>query len=1130
MSQRSLLCVVVTLACLSGCEKPPDAQDGLGAADAAHASDGATVVSEEEVYRVFRAAWMSAKRAKEEGSSFAPSDAAIYAVALARDGYDIPRSQVSKIVQKAEDRRDWRAPFRSLSFESKLAELQDLAAAEDRMPTFEEYRRLVVGYAEGGESISDTERGISGRDRGSQPGNEAARARCRELNRKVKQLTEAGRYTEAARLAEEAVEASKAAFGPESPEYAIDLGNLASLYMLMHEYAKAKPPIEEATAIEKLLGDDGPNYAVSLRNLATLYLSMGEYGKAEPLFLQALAILKRFPNHRDYATCLINLGHLYELTSEYGKAESLYQQATKIRKRLPDQRDYAASLSAMGVLYMHMGEFVKAEPLIGESLAIRRKLLGKDHPDYAASLVEVGGLHMFRGEYTKAQSFLERASEILKMVFGEEHPQYGAIQNNLAGLYLRQGSYILAEALYRRASATLKKTVGENHPDYALSLANLGSLYLHMGDYASAEPLCQEAARKLERAPWKNRHDYARCLSSLARLHTARDASEKATAEFDRALQVLHGHTTNVLRGVSERRQVAFVQHAWYHVELFLSFIHQEPGSTDAAFRGAEWLARWKALGAEVQTERARLLRESQDPKLQDLVQEVEAARKELAQWTISPPAYARPEEVRKRREAAEAEVERLDSRLAQQSARFAELGRVGRASLADVAAALPADGVLLDYVKIHDFNFKAKGTELRWDAGRYLVFLTAAGEAPQPVLVDLGPAKPIDEKIAELRDALRKIEGEEKPEDDGEVREILTAIRKLIVDPAFPQIREKNHWIICPDGQISLVPFESLPITDGSYLIEVKKVSYLGAGREAVAYARPPEASATPAASVLLGNPDFDLPPDAQRAELRRVEGAAAGLAMRGVGGSRELREVIFKPLPATGQEVKTAARLIGGREYIERRALEAAVKQASRPDVLYLATHGFYLPDQERDREAWDADPLSPTTASGVDGAMDNFLLAGQLGRIENPLLRCGLALAGANQREVAEGRDDIDDGILTGMEVAGLDLWGTKLVVLSACQTGMGDLEQGEGVVGLRRVFFLAGSRRVVSALWMVPDRQTLCIMTDFIAQWQAGSSGVDALRGAQIGMIEQMRKQYGHAHPFYWAAFTMTGDWR
>jgi CHAT domain-containing protein len=238
-----------------------------------------------------------------------------------------------------------------------------------------------------------------------------------------------------------------------------------------------------------------------------------------------------------------------------------------------------------------------------------------------------------------------------------------------------------------------------------------------------------------------------------------------------------------------------------------------------------------------------------------------------------------------------------------------------------------------------------------------------------------------------------------------------------------------------------------------------------------------------------------------------------------------------LFSPLPATGQEVAAAANLIGGQKYIRQQALKAVVKRVSAPDVLYLATHGFFLPDQqqmpEMDTVSLRSFTMWGTSFGAASGVADR---AEPNPRIENPLLRCGLALAGANRREAVRGRDDVDDGILTGMEVAGLDLWGTKLVVLSACETGLGDVQQGEGVMGLRRAFFLAGARRVLSTLWKVPDKQTQELMTDFITRWKAGTPGADALRGAQIAMIEQMRRQQGHAHPFYWAAFTMTGDWR
>ena len=195
-------------------------------------------------------------------------------------------------------------------------------------------------------------------------------------------------------------------------------------------------------------------------------------------------------------------------------------------------------------------------------------------------------------------------------------------------------------------------------------------------------------------------------------------------------------------------------------------------------------------------------------------------------------------------------------------------------------------------------------------------------------------------------------------------------------------------------------------------------------------------------------------------------------------------------------------AASVTGGRKYVERRALEMVVKQVSRPKLLYLATHGFSHPNPELVYEG-NVTFFKLATAShqpGLDHALPYSPLARSLRPVENPLLRCGLALAGANRRALARDRLDVDDGILTGMEVTMLNLTGTNLVVLSACQTGVGDLQLGEGGMGLRRTFAMAGARRVLSSLWMVPDLQTQQLMTDFITRWGGGGSAVDAFRNA------------------------------
>jgi CHAT domain-containing protein len=251
----------------------------------------------------------------------------------------------------------------------------------------------------------------------------------------------------------------------------------------------------------------------------------------------------------------------------------------------------------------------------------------------------------------------------------------------------------------------------------------------------------------------------------------------------------------------------------------------------------------------------------------------------------------------------------------------------------------------------------------------------------------------------------------------------------------------------------------------------------------------------------LIIGNPDYD------------ADFSMTPAAPMVVNRSLDFPKVDFSPLPGTEAEVialrslLTEASILTGRD-----AAKSAVKAAASPSILHIATHGFFLPDQE---------PMPGLRRSAPQLFSDR--LPGRLApRLSNPLLRSGLALAGANKRDLAIS----DNGILTALEMASLDLWGTQLVVLSACETGLGDTRIGDGVYGLRRALVIAGTETQIMSLWEVDDAATRDLMVDYYVRLINGEGRGEALRNVQLQMCGSGLRN----HPFYWAAFIQSGNWR
>jgi tetratricopeptide (TPR) repeat protein len=410
-------------------------------------------------------------------------------------------------------------------------------------------------------------------------------AKLSSLNKKLVELYQAGKFNEAIPIAQEALELSKKALGPDHPQTAGALDTLARLYYFTGDYARAEPLYQRTLQIaEKALGPDHPDTATALSDLALLYRSTGNYTKAEPLYRRALEIKQKAlgPDDPGTATTLNNLALLYRFTGDYDKAEPLYRRALEIKQKAlgpddpgtattlnnlaelyrakgdyaeaeplcqravriaekslgPDHRQTAAALSSLAALYLSTGDYDKAEPLCQRVLKIAEKALGPDHPQTAAALNNLAELYHFKGDYAKAQPLLKRALEIDEKALGPDHPQTAAALNNLAELYHFKGDYAKAEPLYRRVLRIDQKALGPDHPDTATALNNLAQLYRATGDYDKAEPLYQRALQIDEKALGPDHPDTARGLNNLAELYRAAGDYAKAEPLYQRAVRI----------------------------------------------------------------------------------------------------------------------------------------------------------------------------------------------------------------------------------------------------------------------------------------------------------------------------------------------------------------------------------------------------------------------------------------------------------------------------------------------------------------------------------------------------------------------------------------------------------------
>jgi CHAT domain-containing protein/tetratricopeptide (TPR) repeat protein len=888
------------------------------------------------------------------------------------------------------------------------------------------------------------------------------------LNKEVESLYSGGKFQEAVPLAERSLELREKALGAMHPDVAESLNNLAALYQAQGAYARAEPFLVRALAIhEKALGATHPDVAASLNNLAMIYHDQGAYARAEPLYVRALAIWEKAlgPMHPNVATSLNNLAGLYKDQGAYARAEPLLVRALAIREEAlePMHPDVALSLNNLAMLYQAQGAYARAEPLLVRALAIREKALGAMHPGVALSLNNLAALYRDQGAYARAEPLYVRALAIREKALRSIHPDVALSLNNLAMLYRDQGAYARAEPLLVRALAIRKKALGAMHPDVANSLGNLAGLYQAQGaQYARAEPLYVRALAIWEKALGPMHPNVATSLNNLAMLYQAQGAYARAEPLYARAAEGREAYLRVELARLSESRKRDLMKLLYGETQRLVSFhAHAVPTSARALDLALTAVLRRKGRILDSLTDNQAALRAHLTPQLRAKLGELADAKSELSTRLRAP---YQPRTAPGQAAALAALRSRIDGLEAELNAASVEYRVQSEpVTVAKVQAALPPGAALLELVRYDRYDPRKPKP---WQEARYLAYLLPWQGPPR--WIPLGDAATVDARVDAVLATMHKGASADA------TRAALRRLDAVVWAPIRDRLAGVSHVILSPDGKLNLVPFEALVDPQGHYALKQWLISYVTSGRDLLRLAARP-APRVPA--TIVADPDYG--PGPLFARLPGVQAEAAEVAAH---------------LPS--------ARLLTGAQ-----ATKAALAGVVGPAVLHIATHGFYArgaatpspPGPARGMDVEAAAPPSPPNEDPTD-ALD----------------RAGLALAGANSRP---------DGIASARELAGYDWWGTALVVLSACETGVGEVASGEGVYSLRRALVLAGAQAQVVSLWNVSDSSARELMRALYGMLARGIGRAQALRQAKLALLHQPR----FAHPYYWAAFVAAGDW-
>ena len=852
--------------------------------------------------------------------------------------------------------------------------------------------------------------------------------------------------------------------------------------------------------VSREYGEDHIDLVALLWRIGDSNLELGNFSKAEEIYQRTGRIIKNThgSDHRYYCTNLNKEGVLYSSLNKYGRALHSFKEARNIAERINRQEyiSYGQSLTYLGRVYSNLGQYANSEENLIDAMEHAEIMYGKNHLEYAIKLGDLAALYLDLGRNREAYSLYTSALDIVEQIYGEDDHRYANCLNDLGVVYSNLGQFDRSMELLTKSLEITKRTIGTKNSSYLTGLSNIASVYYKNDDYQKAIITYKELATTSNVFYGESHLEGITCKKHLVNTYLKIGQNKNARDEAISATSSILLNLENQFRFLAESEKLKYLKritHYFDNNKVLAYIINKDHLEISHLIYDSE--LRLKNIILESKKEIQDAIKSYGDPEDFEKYNRWKIVNEFIARQKCKPLIE---------RTASLDSLEKLSTSLEQQLvlkfSDFAKALKQNDITWKTVQQNLKKGEAAIEFISFPTLNEKS-------DSVLYAALLITH-KSEHPIWIDLFEEKSLA-KRTELKEKLKLDYTEQlySESDRGtQVDDLGSSLGELIWDPIAKHLKGIKTIYYAPTGLLHRINLAAIAIDNDKVIGDEFNMHRLGSTRNVVIKTKTKKSKK----ALLFGGIEYNLSDSTIAAALSDTTGRDNRQYMASLSNltDRSLRSGEWKNLKYTAKEAEKINKLMLAKgietEYISgSTATEERFKQMKSPDVLHIATHGYFFPD-----------PIDTQSHTNLDGSA-LFKYA------EQPLLRSGLLLAGANH--VWKGEQALpakEDGIVTALEISEMDLSNTQLVVLSACETGLGDIDGNEGVFGLQRAFKQAGAEYIIMSLWQVPDFQTQDLLVTFYTNWLEKEMDItQAFKQAQLAMRDKYQS------PYFWAGFVL-----